>query len=57
MFMISVFGSRFIIEFIKVKQEAYINNIGLSTGQILSIPFIILGLYMIFAFKSKLNKN
>ncbi len=53
LFMISLFGTRFMIEFIKVRQEAYVNNIGLSTGQLLSIPFIILGLYMIFGFRTK----
>ncbi|SHO80283.1 Prolipoprotein diacylglyceryl transferase [hydrothermal vent metagenome] len=53
LFMITIFGARFMLEFIKVKQEAYVNDIGFSTGQLLSIPFIILGLYMIFGFKAK----
>jgi len=55
LFMTTIFSARFMIEFIKVRQEAYINDIGLSTGQLLSIPFIILGLYMMIGFKSKIK--
>ncbi len=53
LFMVTVFTARFILEFIKVKQSAYGNDFGISTGQFLSLPFIILGLYMIFLYKSK----
>jgi len=51
--MLWVFGTRFMIEFVKIKQEAYTNDLGLSTGQFLSIPFVILGIYMIFFYKAK----
>jgi len=50
-YLISVFTVRFILEFLKAKQAHYDNDFGISTGQFLSIPFIILGLYMIFFYK------
>lgn len=42
-----VFIARLLIEFVKSKQEAYTNDLLLSTGQLLSIPFIIAGLIFI----------
>lgn len=56
-FMITVFTARFFLEFVKVKQSAYSNDFGFSTGQFLSIPFILLGVYMIFIYKSKKEAN
>lgn len=53
LFMVTVFTARFLLEFIKVKQASYSNDFGISTGQLLSLPFVILGLYMIFVYKSK----
>jgi len=53
LFMITVFTARFFLEFVKVKQSAYSNDLGFSTGQFLSIPFILLGIYMIFIYKNK----
>jgi len=53
LFMVSVFSVRFLLEFIKVKQSAYTNDFGISTGQFLSIPFFLLGIYMLFVHKSK----
>lgn len=44
---ILVFGARLVIEFIKIPQESYESSF-LNTGQLLSIPFIVLGLYLIF---------
>src|SRR5665647_933308 len=46
-FLIGVFGSRFFLEFIKNSQEAFEQNLPLDMGQILSIPFIIWGIYLI----------
>ena len=46
--LIGVFLSRFIIEFIKKDQVASEAGMILNLGQILSIPFILLGLYFIF---------
>jgi prolipoprotein diacylglyceryltransferase len=43
-----VFTARFLIEFVKDEQVDFEKGMTLNMGQILSIPFIILGLYMIF---------
>ena len=50
-YLVSVFSVRFLIEFVKFKQEAYTNDLLLSTGQFLSIPFILLGIYMLVFYK------
>ena len=42
-FLVCVFSSRFIIEFFKTKQAAYSLDLWLNTGQLLSIPFIVVG--------------
>ncbi len=42
-----VFIARLLIEFVKSKQEAYNSELWLNTGQILSIPFILIGLLLI----------
>jgi len=44
MFLIFVFTARFFIEFLKENQEAFEESMFLNMGQILSIPFIILGI-------------
>lgn len=38
-----VFSARFLLEFVKTQQEAYATGIALTTGQLLSIPFLIAG--------------
>lgn len=43
-----VFGFRFLIEFIKTPQSSMMDETFLQTGQILSLPFILLGLYFVF---------
>jgi len=47
-FLIGVFGSRFLLEFIKINQEAFESNMSLNMGQWLSLPFIIWGIYLLF---------
>ncbi len=51
----SIFTFRFLVEFIKEVQEGWelsmVNTIGLNQGQMLSIPFIALGLYCLFGGK------
>ena len=48
-FMLWVFGSRFFIEFLKLPQEMFeldlIEQFGMNMGQLLSIPFIAVGIY------------
>lgn len=46
-FLILMFGSRFSLEFIKLNQEAFESNMPLNMGQILSLPFIIWGIWLL----------
>ena len=50
-FLIGIFGSRFFIEFLKNVQEQWEiglrQSIGLDQGQMLSIPFVIAGIWLI----------
>ena len=46
--LIGIFLTRFFIEFIKTEQEAFEQGWLLDMGQWLSIPFILLGIYMIY---------
>lgn len=53
MFLILIFASRFVIEFVKENQEAFEESMILNMGQILSIPFVIAGFYFIFQANKK----
>ena len=54
LFLVLLWTVRFFVEFVKEPQgEEYINWFGLNTGQWLSIPFIIIGLYFMFIYKPK----
>jgi prolipoprotein diacylglyceryltransferase len=46
-FLVIVFLTRFLLEFIKNDQEAFEADMALNMGQILSIPFVIWGVYLI----------
>jgi prolipoprotein diacylglyceryl transferase len=48
MFLILVFSARFFIEFLKEVQVGWEKGMALNMGQILSLPFIALGLYILF---------
>jgi len=52
-FLIYLFTARFLIEFVKDVQEAFEKDMILKMGQILSIPFILLGIYILFFYKKK----
>ena len=53
-FFIVVFGSRFLIEFVKNDQVAFEAGMALNMGQILSIPFVLLGIaFVVYAFVKK----
>lgn len=43
LFLIVLFGSRFFIEYIKNIQATFEQNMALNMGQLLSIPFVVLG--------------
>jgi phosphatidylglycerol---prolipoprotein diacylglyceryl transferase len=47
-FLVIVFSIRFILEFFKEEQAAFITQFPVTMGQMLSIPFIIIGIYFIF---------
>ena len=52
LFLASMFTVRFLLEYTKTRQAAYSWEIPLSTGQMLSLPFIMIGiLWTIWAFK------
>ena len=54
-FFIWCFGSRFLIEFIKNDQVDFEAGMALNMGQLLSIPFVLLGIgFLVYANKKKL---
>ncbi len=54
LFLVLLWTVRFFIEFSKEPQgDEYINWFALNTGQWLSIPFILIGLYFMFVYKPK----
>ncbi|SCX87686.1 prolipoprotein diacylglyceryl transferase [Nonlabens sp. Hel1_33_55] len=59
LFFVGLFVARFFIEFVKIKQVEGGENFifGLNTGQMLSIPFILLGLLLMFRPESWLKRE
>ena len=54
LFLVLLWTVRFFVEFVKEPQgDEYITMFGLNTGQMLSVPFVLIGLYFMFAYKSK----
>ncbi|MEE9431439.1 MAG: prolipoprotein diacylglyceryl transferase [Melioribacteraceae bacterium] len=53
-FLVLVFSARFLVEFFKENQEAFEQGMLLNMGQLLSIPLILWGLYLVF---TKRNTN
>jgi prolipoprotein diacylglyceryltransferase len=47
-FLLGIFGTRFLLEFIKLDQEQFEAGMILNMGQILSIPFIIWGIWLVY---------
>ncbi len=56
LFLVLIFSVRFIIEFFKENQSAFEQGMVLNMGQLLSIPLILWGLYLLFVHKPK-SKN
>lgn len=60
-FLLWVFGSRFAIEFLKLPQEAFeiemMERIWINMGQLLSIPFIIAGIYFVIKGSKRTKKS
>jgi len=57
LFLILVFGIRFIIEFIKEKQVPFEEGMVLNMGQLLSIPFVLLGFGILYYYYRKSKKQ
>ncbi|MFZ4521339.1 MAG: prolipoprotein diacylglyceryl transferase [Bacteroidales bacterium] len=57
LFMILVFGLRFVVEFIKEPQVGFESGLYLNMGQILSIPFVIAGITFIYLSSRKAEKS
>lgn len=53
LFMVLVFLSRILVEYVKTPQEAYLHNFPLNTGQMLSIPFLLAGGVLLIRFLRK----
>src|SRR5690606_20483381 len=47
-FLITLFGARFALEFLKENQEAFEDGMQYNMGQLLSIPFVLAGIYLTF---------
>jgi len=47
LFLVLVFSFRFFIEFFKEVQEDFEAGMTLNMGQLLSIPFVLIGIYFI----------
>jgi phosphatidylglycerol:prolipoprotein diacylglycerol transferase len=57
-FLVVLWGARFMVEFVKIPQETYDLGIPLNTGQLLSVPFVIAGFVIMYlANKGKLVKQ
>ena len=48
MFLIGIFGARFFIEFVKEVQEPWEQGMMLNMGQLLSIPFVLFGAWLVW---------
>jgi phosphatidylglycerol---prolipoprotein diacylglyceryl transferase len=48
-FLIGIFGSRIFLEMLKENQVAFESHLPLNLGQILSIPFVLAGIYLVIS--------
>jgi len=55
-FLVTLFVMRFVIEFIKEPQVGFEESMALNMGQMLSIPFILFGIYLLFFHARNTNK-
>lgn len=56
-FLIVLFTIRFLLEFLKAPQVDFENNLPLNLGQLLSLPFIALGIILLLYLKNKTEDN
>ncbi|SFW75062.1 prolipoprotein diacylglyceryl transferase [Sinomicrobium oceani] len=57
LFLVLLWAVRFIVEFFKENQVAFEDQLSLNMGQWLSIPFILIGFYLIYRSKNKTVKS
>ncbi len=57
LFLITVFGFRFFVEFFKEVQEGWERDLALDMGQILSIPLVIAGILILYKLKFKITDS
>lgn len=57
LFMIMVFGARFLVEFVKENQTPFEASMPINMGQILSIPLVIAGVYLVVTRRKQENKS
>jgi len=55
-FLVLLFSSRFVIEFFKENQVGFENSMLINMGQLLSVPFVLIGLFLIIK-ANKLKQN
>ncbi|WKN41517.1 prolipoprotein diacylglyceryl transferase [Tunicatimonas pelagia] len=51
--LINLFSARFVIEFFKINQVAFESNFVLNMGQLLSLPFIAIGIILYYSRRTK----
>lgn len=56
-FLIMIFGSRFFVEFLKLGQTARDAYLPINTGQMLSIPFVLLGIYLLWNARKRAKRG
>jgi prolipoprotein diacylglyceryltransferase len=56
-FLVTLFGFRFFVEFLKANQVAFEQDMQLNMGQWLSVPLVIVGLYFILTSKKKSDEQ
>lgn len=49
LFLVLVFTARFLIEIVKVRQAAFAEGLPLSMGQLLSIPAVLAGMFLLYS--------
>lgn len=52
-FLVILFGMRFLLEFLKEPQVDFESKMKLNMGQLLSIPFILIGIYILYRTRTK----
>lgn len=57
LFCVLMFSFRFLMEFLKENQESFEDALPINMGQLLSLPFILIGIYIIFISNKHQRKN